>query len=117
MVPLQEIDVHTDRKAFFKLHIVSPTKAAPFIPEVLVYDQDFSPPYQMSVAFPQQFPTAPDAFEHALSWVITYCQRLSYKIIRINNPCNCEFLDHVPDQQAIVSRHGLAVQVEKNGQT
>ncbi len=114
MIPLQEIDIHTDKKVFYKVHLVAPTGAAPFFTEVLVYDSEFSPPFQPNVAFHQQFNSASDAFTHAINWVISYCSKHEYAINRINNPCNCEFLPQA-EQQRIVKAAGLLLQVQMNG--
>ncbi len=35
MVPIQEVDFHTDKKVIYKLHIISPTGAAPFLQRCL----------------------------------------------------------------------------------
>lgn len=114
MIPLQEVDIHTDKKVFFKLHLVAPTAAAPYSTEVLVYDAEFKPPFQSVVSFHQQFTTAKDAFTHALSWVKGYAAQHGYAINRINNPCNCEFLRQ-SEQQSIVNMVGITLQVQVNG--
>ena len=114
MIPLQEVDIHTDKKVFYKVHLVAPTGAAPFFAEVLVYDSDFAPPFQSNVSFHQQFNTASDAFAHSLAWVNGYSTKNGYTINRINNPCNCEFLSQ-QDQQAVVKAAGLTPQVQVNG--
>lgn len=114
MIPLQEVDIHTDKNVFYKLHLIAPTGAAPFSVEVLVYDSEFSPSFQSNVSFHQQFNDASDAFEHGLNWVQGYSAKHGYTVNRINNPCNCEFLQK-PDQQSKVRSVGLSVQVEVNG--
>ena len=114
MVPLQEVDIHTDKKVFYKVHLVAPTGAAPFFTEVLVYDSEFDPPFQSNVSFHQQFNGAKDAFTHALNWVKGYSTKHGYTIKRINNPCNCEFLSQ-QDRQATVQAAGFTIQVQVNG--
>lgn len=114
MIPLQEVDIHTDKNVFYKLHLIAPTGAAPFSVEVLVYDSEFTPPFQSNVSFHQQFQSASDAFAHALNWVKGYSTKHGYSVNRINNPCNCEFLPK-RDQQSSVQSAGLSVQVEVNG--
>ena len=54
MIPIQEIDTHTDKQVLFNIHLVAPTAAASFSTEVLVYDSEFSPPFQSTVLFHQQ---------------------------------------------------------------
>ena len=114
MTPLQEIDIHTDQELFFKLHLISPTKTAPFFAEVIVYDSAFEPPYHSNVAFHKQFDEPEDAFAHALSWSQAYNNLRKASIERINNPCNCEFLEQ-HEQQQIVKAAGEKVSVEVNG--
>lgn len=114
MIPLQEIDIHTDKKVFYKVHLVAPTGTVPFFTEVLVYNSELSPPLQSNVAFHQQFNSASDAFTHAINWVIDYCSEHEYTVNRINNPCNCEFLPQT-EQQHIVEAAGLLLQVQING--
>lgn len=114
MIPLQEIDIHTEKNVFFKVHLVAPTESPPFSTEVLFYDSEFSPPFQSTVSFHRQFNTAKDAFTHALSWVKGYAAQHGYAINRINNPCNCEFLLR-DDQQAVVNASNIALQVQVNG--
>lgn len=114
MIPLQEVDIHTDKKVFYKVHLVAPTGAAPFFTEVLVYDSEFVPPFQSNVSFHQQFNTANDAFTHSLNWVKGYSAKHGYTINRINNPCNCEFLSQ-QNQQGIVNAVGITLQVQVNG--
>jgi hypothetical protein len=62
MIPLQEIDVHTDKNVFYKVHIIAPTGQAPFSAEVLVYDSEFKPPFASVVSFHQYFQDAKAAF-------------------------------------------------------
>ena len=114
MIPLQEVDIHTDRKVFYKVHLVAPTGVAPFFTEVFVYDSEFQPPFQSSVSFHQQFNSAKDAFAHALNWTKSYSTTHAYIVNRINNPCGCEFLLKV-DQQTVVQAAGLSLQVQVNG--
>jgi hypothetical protein len=114
MVPIQEVDIHTDKKVFYKLHIVAPTGAAPFFTEVLVYDSEFNPPFASTVTFHQQFQDANAAFSHALSWVAGYSKKHGYTVSRIDNPCNCEFLSQA-DQQKSVNNSGFTIQVQVNG--
>lgn len=114
MIPLQEVDIHTDKKVFYKVHLVAPTGVAPFFTEVLVYDSEFNPPFQSSVSFHQQFKDAGDAFTHALNWVKGYSAKQGYNIQRINNPCNCEFLSQL-EQQTVVEAAGFVFQVQVNG--
>lgn len=115
MIPLQEVDIHTNQNVFYKLHLIAPTGAAPFSVEVLLYDSEFDPPFQSHVSFSQQFQNASAAFTHALNWVQGYCAQHGYSIKRINNPCNCEFLQHA-DQQQIVEVAELSISVEVNGE-
>ena len=114
MIPLQEVDVHTDKKVFYKVHLLAPNGVAPFFTEILVYDSDFDPPFQSNVSFHQQFNNASDAFNHALNWVNGYSAKHGYTINRVNNPCNCEFLSQ-QDQQVIVQSAGFKIQVQVNG--
>lgn len=115
MIQLQEVDAHTDKKVFFKLHLVTPTGVAPFFVEILVYDSEFTPPFQSNVLFHQQFNGSKEAFEHGIRWVLNYSAKHEYAINRVNNPCNCEFLPQ-PDQQAIVNAAGLGLRVQVNGE-
>lgn len=114
MIPLQEVDVHTDKKVFYKLHLVAPTGAAPFTAEVLVYDSEFNPAFASTVSFHQHFSSADDAFVHAINWVKGYSDAHGYTINRIDNPCNCEFLSQA-DQQQSIQRAGFTLQVQVNG--
>jgi hypothetical protein len=114
MVPIQEVDIHTDKNVFYKLHIVSPTGAAPFFIEVLVYDSEFNPPFASKVNFHQQFQDANAAFMHGFSWVSGYSKKHGYTVNRINNPYNCEFLSQT-DQQKSVQNAGFTIQVQVNG--
>lgn len=114
MIPLQEVNIHTDKNVFYKLHLITPTGAAPFSVEILVYDSEFNPPFESKVSFHQQFQCASDAFAHALNWVKRYSAKHGYSVERINNPCNCEFLSKT-DQQSSVYSAGLSIQVEVNG--
>jgi len=114
MIPLQEIVVHTDKNAFFQVHLVKPTDAAPFSIEVFVDDSELSPPFRSKLPLPpQQFTCATDAFEHALTLVMEYSAKHGYSITLINNPCNCEFLSE-QEQQAVVEKAGLSLQVQVN---
>lgn len=114
MIPLQDVDVHTDKQVFYKLHLVASSGAAPFWAEVLVYDSEFNPPFVSQVSFNQHFKNANDAFLHALNWVKGYSAKHGYSINRVNNPCNCEFLSRI-DQQSIVDAVGLTLKVQVNG--
>lgn len=115
VIPLQEIDIHTNKKVFYKLHLVAPSGFAPFFTEVIVYDSEFNPPFQSNVSFHQQFQDATAAFAHALNWVKGYSTKHCYTISRINNPCNCEFLLQA-DQQNVVQAAGFTLQVQVNGE-
>lgn len=114
MIPLQEIDVQTDKNVFYKLHLVAPTGGVPFFIEVFIYDSEFVPPFQSNVSFRQQFADATAAFAHALKWVKGYSATHGYNLSCINNPCNCEFLSQ-QEQQAIVNAAGLTLNVQVNG--
>ncbi|QDX96293.1 hypothetical protein EGD00_02690 [Pectobacterium carotovorum subsp. carotovorum] len=114
MIPIQEVDIHTDKKVFYKLHLVAPTGAAPFSTEVLVYDSEFNPPFISRVTFHHQFQDSKAAFAHGLSWVEGYSKKHGYTVNRINNPCNCEFLSQA-DQQQSVQSVGLKIWVQVNG--
>lgn len=114
MVPIQEVDFHTDKKVFYKLHIISPTGTAPFFTEVFVYDSEFNPPFVSTVTFHQQFQDSKAAFAYALSWVDGYSKKHGYTVNQINNPCNCELLSQADQQQSVQSA-GLKIQVKVNG--
>lgn len=113
MVPIQEVDFHTDKKVIYKLHIISPTGAAPFFTEVFVYDSEFNPPFASMVTFQQQFQDSKAAFTYVLYWVENYSKKQGYTVNRINNPCNCEFLSQADQQQSVQSA-GLNIQVKVN---
>ena len=66
MIPLQEIDFHTDKKVFYKAHLVKPDGSSTFSAEVIVYDSEVQPPFSSVVSFHQQFQNAQAAFAHAL---------------------------------------------------
>lgn len=123
MTPIQDIDVHTDKAVFYKLHLVRPSHgsefgvnspAAPFSVEVFVYDSEFKPPYSSAVRFAKQFSAPDDAFQQGLSWVLGHAAAYGYAVNRINNPCNCEFLDKAA-QAAVLSRLGISPEHHVNG--
>lgn len=115
MIPLQEIDVHTNKKVLYKVHILALTEnTTTFFTEVLVYDSDFEIPFQSNVVLRENFDSAKGAFEHALNWIYAYSNKHGYTITRINNPCNCEFLSK-SYQQEIVNKKSLQLQVQVNG--
>lgn len=114
MIPVQEVNFHTDKKVFYKLHIISSTGTTPFFAEVFVYDSEFDPPFTSTVNFHQNFQDSKAAFTHVLNWVKSYSQRHGYTVNLINNPCNCEFLSKADQQQSVQSA-GLKIQVKVNG--
>lgn len=123
MIPVQDIDIHTDKAVFYKLHLVQPSSGSafstgpssnPFSVEVLVYDSEFEPPYSSAIRFPQQFSKAEDAFEHGIIWVRGHTKVHSYAVNRINNPCNCEFLDKA-GQATVLDRLGISPIHHVNG--
>jgi hypothetical protein len=114
MIPLQDIDLHTDKQVFYKLHVIAPTGHAPFAAEVLVYDSEFDPAFASTVSFNQTFSDSRSAFAHAFNWINGYSTKHGYTINRINNPCNCEFVSQA-DQQSVVQAKGLALTVQVNG--
>lgn len=123
MTAIQDVDIHADKSVFYKLHLVKPshgsifavtTSVEPFSVEVFVYDSSFNPPYSSAVRFAQQFSAAESAFEHGLNWVLGHAKAYGYSISRINNPCNCEFLDKA-GQAAVLNRLGISPEHQVNG--
>jgi len=114
MVPVQEVDIHTDKKVFLKVHLVRPYGSSVYSAEVIVYDSEYNPPFSSIVSFPEKSQSAHDAYERALKWCREYAAKHSYKILRVNNPCNAEFLDK-GTQQSILNKLNINVLVEVNG--
>jgi len=114
VIPIQEVDVHTDAKVSFRMHLVRPGSDGPFFTQIFVNDAQFEIPFSSSVQFHQQFDTAKEAFNHGLSWVRKYCVVHSYNISCINNPCNCELL-RKPDQESVANQLGIYSPVQVNG--
>ena len=113
MIPLQEINFHTDKKVFYKVDIIKLAGSSSFSVEVNIYDSEFQPPFHSLVSF-HQFQDAKAAFGHALSWINAHASKHGYAVKKINNPCNCEFLGK-DEQQTEVTNAGLSVQVQVNG--
>jgi hypothetical protein len=114
LIPLQEVDVHTSKNVFYKAQIIRPTGSSSFYAEVVLHDSEFQPPFSSSVTFRRQFQDEKAAYEQVISWVKGHTEKYGYPIDRINNPCNCEFIE-IEDQKAIIGKLGLNVPVQKNG--
>ena len=114
MIPLQEVDVHTTKNVLYKAQIIRPSGSSSFYAEVVLHDSEFQPPFSSSVTFRQQFQDEKAAYQQVISWVQEHAQKYDYPIERINNPCNCEFIE-IEDQKMITARLGLNVMVQKNG--
>jgi len=99
---------------FYKAQIIRPTGSSSFYAEVVLHDSEFQPPFSSSITFRQQFQDEKAAYEQAISWVKGHAEKYGYPIVRINNPCNCEFVE-IEDQETIVTKLGLNVPVQKNG--
>jgi hypothetical protein len=123
VIPIQDIDIHTDKSVFYKLNLIRPshgstfvaqTNNEPFSVEVLVYDSEFNPPYFSAIRFPKQFAVAEAAFEHGLRWILGHTKAHKYSINRINNPCNCEFLDKT-SQATVLKNLAITATHQVNG--
>lgn len=115
MIPLQEIDIHTDKNVFYKIHLIHPYNASFYAAEILVYDAELDPPYHSTVNLTQQFQEPGVSFNSAIRWISNYSEAHGYTINRIDNPCNTEFLSRA-DQQNFVNDLGLQITVQENGQ-
>lgn len=128
MIPLQEIEISTDKNISYYAHIEAHSEGKYFISEVVIHcsldpckysscGHQFSPllgsPGELANC--PKFNTAKDAFIYALKWIIGDCAENNYTIEYINNPCNCEFLSR-ENQLAIVNDAGLKIPIRVNGE-
>ena len=113
MTPLQEIVVRTNKGAWLTLHIIKASEASPFTAEVLAFEPAFNPQYSSLFSIAGSFTTAEAAFVAAFNWVVQFCKAREHSITHINNPCNCEFLQAVAQQQ-VVQQKGITVTVTVN---
>lgn len=113
VIPIQEIIISTDKGAQHTIHIIQPQPDTPFSSEVIVYDPQFHALYSSLVPIGASYSSAEEAFENAFKWVAGWLKAKGQAARKINNPCNCEFLDAAA-QSGITQKHGISTQVQVN---
>ncbi|HDI3247707.1 hypothetical protein [Vibrio cholerae] len=111
MIPIQEIDIYSDNNIKISAHIIV-QNSSQVSAEISIYDPLHNNLYSAYQPI-GQFTSASDAFDAILTTSDKYITKSSGTIVKINNPCNTEFLDKVA-QQSIVASKSITVNVEVN---
>ncbi|MFC3282634.1 hypothetical protein [Litchfieldella rifensis] len=111
MIPIQEIDIYSDNGIKTSAHVVVPSPQNTISGvEVVVYDPNWNSLYSAYQTIGQHAdPQA--ACQAIIDFSKKYIEKSGGKVIRINNPCNTEFVD-AQDQQNIVNTLSLNLTVE-----
>ncbi len=109
MLPTQEIVISTNNDSTHKIYIIE--DKSQFYSEIVFYDALTDSKY--FIANLGYCNSISDAFDVAYKWVFDCSTKKNQSILKINNPCNCELLS-LDEQQKIVYRYGISVQVEVN---
>jgi len=122
MIPIQEIDLHTQNNVLYRVHLIGPStdfvfsssRKNTFSVEILFYDSRTGQTSAWVIPFSEQFENPQSAFERGLGWVIGHANENGYTIDLVNNPCNCEFLDK-QSQAQVFARFGIHPTHQVNG--
>lgn len=113
MIPIQEIDVYSDNGIKISAHVVVPEPQNPISgAEVIIYDPSWNSLYSAYHTI-GQYADPKAACKAIIDFSKKYIEKSGGKVIRINNPCNTEFVN-TQDQQNMVNDLSLNLTIEVN---
>lgn len=111
MIPLQEVSFYSDKKSKSTAHLIFNESENVFYVESFIFDPNIHPNNSIHVKENKDFSNIEDAFSVALNKTLGYFNRSGQRLIKIDNPCYCEYIKQ-EQQQDIVNKLGLGLIVK-----
>ena len=112
MIPIQEVHIYSDNDIKLSAHIVVPNENVSTA-EMIIYNPSYNELYSAYQSI-GQYSNPETAYKAIIEASAKYIKKSNGEIIRINNPCNTEFVDQ-GKQQSIVNNLSINVTVQVNG--